>query len=635
MYNAVHGRESGRLRNQPSQKPTTKHTTPNGQTRHRCLRKKISPQSDREENVTVTGLHQYTPLPDSASSIRLLRLLPGSRQQDIECMLYVTELTAAVDQYEALSYVWGDALPTTPIQVNGGTLQIGLNLRTALLNLRLINQPRILWFDAICINQQDFDEKPGQINTMGQIYRSALRCVVWLGNAHLSKPNDVPQRDTKKAFDVLKMLGDDAAEMKRMGKKVEPHKGDLYKKLRADMNIEHALFENEWWRRGWTAQEIIVAKRAFMAWIWILLRGPSTCSGSASQQSRPSLKKVQRIRDLAATTTINPADELLGYLIRTRTRDATDLRDKIFGVLGFSGGRLNDVGIVPNYRSTVGEVYQDAATRIITVSGNFNVLGLCTQVETPTAPRGPSWVPDWSSQSAIALPLVDDALGQLRKTNASRGSPLVSWWEEDGNVLVAQGHVVDVVSRLAPVQRQFDIIEGVPYDVEDTVDKPKFWEVIGEFLDSMDIFCQTLCTGTLMPGGREETEKAFQDWLATLSTIRKLMAMKADKKASKAFKTASFLGYTKKTWQSYGDFIPYLSQVKERRLGGTAKEYLCLFPRNTEPDDQVYILSGGRVPVVLRPRRDGTVEFIGEAYVHGIMDGEAFKPEDCTDVRIR
>lgn len=41
------------------------------------------------------------------------------------------------------------------------------------------------------------------------------------------------------------------------------------------------------------------------------------------------------------------------------------------------------------------------------------------------------------------------------------------------------------------------------------------------------------------------------------------------------------------------------------------------------------------MPVVLRPRSDGTAEFIGEAYVHGIMNGEAFKTESCTDVRIR
>lgn len=48
----------------------------------------------------------------------------------------------------------------------------------------------------------------------------------------MSKSKDVPQRNTKKAFAVLKMLGEEAVEMKKLGKKVEPHQGEIYKKLR-------------------------------------------------------------------------------------------------------------------------------------------------------------------------------------------------------------------------------------------------------------------------------------------------------------------------------------------------------------------------------------------------------------------
>lgn len=265
------------------------------------------------------------------------------------------------------------------------------------------------------------------------------------------------------------------------------------------------------------------------------------------------------------------ADELFGYLIHTRARDASDLRDKIFGVLGFSGGRLKDAGVAPDYRSTAAQVCRDAAIRIITVSGNFDILGLCIRVETPTAPRGPSWVPDWSVQFAIASPLVYDALGQPRSTHASKGSPPVSWR--------AQGHVIDIVGRLAPIQSQFDIVEGVPYTVEEAGETSRFresmvelfgiawktlvasipflavyveWESFTKELhptnpdpiseDAMSIFCQTLCTGTLMPGGREETERTFHDWLPALSTIRRLMVMKADKKQINCSRRQACLG---------------------------------------------------------------------------------------------
>ncbi|KAK4173550.1 heterokaryon incompatibility protein-domain-containing protein [Triangularia setosa] len=103
-------------------------------------------------------------------------------------------------------------------QLNGGTLQISLNLGSALLNWRWMDEPTILWVNAVCINQQDYDEKPGQVNMMGPIYRNTSRCVVWLGNAHVSRPDDVPQKDTKKGFALLMILRDEAVEMKRMGK---------------------------------------------------------------------------------------------------------------------------------------------------------------------------------------------------------------------------------------------------------------------------------------------------------------------------------------------------------------------------------------------------------------------------------
>jgi hypothetical protein len=50
---------------------------------------------------------------------------------------------------------------------------------------------------------------------------------------------------------------------------------------------------------------------------------------------------------------------------------------------------------------------------------------------------------------------------------------------------------------------------------------------------------------------------------------------------------------------------------------------LGLVPEDTEPEDSVCILFGCDVPVVLRKQDNDTWKFIGEAYVHGVMDGEA------------
>ncbi len=49
-------------------------------------------------------------------------------------------------------------------------------------------------------------------------------------------------------------------------------------------------------------------------------------------------------------------------------------------------------------------------------------------------------------------------------------------------------------------------------------------------------------------------------------------------------------------------------------------------PAELSEGDQVYILAGGKVPLVLRPVSGSqldTFELVGDCYIHGVMDGEA------------
>ena len=38
-----------------------------------------------------------------------------------------------------------------------------------------------MWADAVCINQSDLDERSSQVSIMGDIYKNAQKCQVWLG----------------------------------------------------------------------------------------------------------------------------------------------------------------------------------------------------------------------------------------------------------------------------------------------------------------------------------------------------------------------------------------------------------------------------------------------------------------------
>jgi len=83
--------------------------------------------------------------------------------------------------YEALSYVWGKPVGTRPIECAGGTLMVTPNCELALRHLRLARRERVLWIDAMCINQASAQEKSVQVPLMGDVYARATRVLVWLG----------------------------------------------------------------------------------------------------------------------------------------------------------------------------------------------------------------------------------------------------------------------------------------------------------------------------------------------------------------------------------------------------------------------------------------------------------------------
>jgi hypothetical protein len=131
--------------------------------------------------------YQYAPLSDRRNNIRLLRLLPAEAEE-AEIRAELLEYSLAVSRgsrhsYEALSYVWGDVHPPQSIFISDDHLVVTPNLHAALIQLRDASFPRVIWIDAVCINQADTDEKEDQIQSMAKIYGLAKRVIVWLGQA--------------------------------------------------------------------------------------------------------------------------------------------------------------------------------------------------------------------------------------------------------------------------------------------------------------------------------------------------------------------------------------------------------------------------------------------------------------------
>ena len=129
--------------------------------------------------------YQYRPLPSEGDYIRLLHLLPNeSEAEPLRCKLFkysLQKLSPRTHRYEALSYVWGDPHETLSISIDGDQLDITVNLHAALSCLRDHSFERIIWVDAVCIDQKYPEERTQQVQLMAKIYSNAFCVTVWLG----------------------------------------------------------------------------------------------------------------------------------------------------------------------------------------------------------------------------------------------------------------------------------------------------------------------------------------------------------------------------------------------------------------------------------------------------------------------
>lgn len=132
--------------------------------------------------------YQYQPLQNN-DTIRILTLDPGQQGDPLAGTLEVVPIDS-VGNYEVLSYVWADPGPPNSaydILIRDGDDNKGLlvlrggSIFAALRQLRLPDQPRRIWADQCCINQDDPVERSQQVQFMNRIYRDAAHVLVWLG----------------------------------------------------------------------------------------------------------------------------------------------------------------------------------------------------------------------------------------------------------------------------------------------------------------------------------------------------------------------------------------------------------------------------------------------------------------------
>jgi hypothetical protein len=108
---------------------------------------------------------------------RIMSLQPDEHEATLSYEIKTTSLKDAQGKYEALSYTWGDKVPSQEIHCNNSTLPLQPNLASALRRSCRISSTRDLWVDYICINQKILPERNRQMKYMHEVYRNATEVI--------------------------------------------------------------------------------------------------------------------------------------------------------------------------------------------------------------------------------------------------------------------------------------------------------------------------------------------------------------------------------------------------------------------------------------------------------------------------
>ncbi|KAH8801356.1 heterokaryon incompatibility protein-domain-containing protein [Xylogone sp. PMI_703] len=375
----------------------------------------------------------------SEGMIRLLRLRPGNSLRTIECTFTYADLNNLnlldpdwhphrlepdpLDSprgYVALSYTWGQQLPSVPIIINGRIKMVSENLYLALLHLRQ-RRYKTIWIDALCINQDDLQERAAQVQRMKDIYEQAFLVYIWLGDS---------DRFTTRGFDELSRMLSYAS----MG--IQPEKffdsgSPIPQRTEIFRSISDIVYR-PWFRRMWVIQEVLAAKSSVMACgndvmfvtdfldaIKFMVDAGALRKVVSRHPNRPELtdggplmRATKQLEFLIQAKLENFRNSgfkrnLLDFLAASRWAEATDPRDKVYGILsiaedaatlGYRNEKNEWFPFNVDYTISKERVFINATKSILYTSQSLEILLFAgkTQMES----NGPSsWVPNWASKN--------------------------------------------------------------------------------------------------------------------------------------------------------------------------------------------------------------------------------------------
>ncbi|KAE9372888.1 HET-domain-containing protein [Stipitochalara longipes BDJ] len=308
--------------------------------------------------------------------------------------------------YAALSYCWGEPANLKAIVVNNRVIHVTQNLEAALQALRKMakfQKQYRLWVDAICINQQDLQEKSHQVRLVGEIYRRSWNVVVWIG----------PEEDfSNEGVDFFRVLA-----------AYWPDHREIEDALQKDPKLfgvggahgMEILCLRPYWKRVWIIQELmsgntetpVLCGSKIIEWdkMWKGLEVFTSMDKMAAlvDADRRNIGIRNEGNAFGGIYCVIRLSKLMEMLFRSidsplipvlidcsRSSEATDNRDMTYGMLDLMEKRLASF-IVPDYTKSASQVYASFVSAYIAAYDHVDVIrhgGL------PKSAMHPTWAPD-------------------------------------------------------------------------------------------------------------------------------------------------------------------------------------------------------------------------------------------------
>ena len=622
---------------------------------------------------------------------RLIQLLSGQETDRLIGRLITVDATSA-PQYVALSYVWGppsqEGQNPQLILLDNVAIELRPNLDSAMRALRRLNQIIHIWVDALCINQDDVEEKDIQIPLMAKIYRLSDSVAVWLGET---------TSYGRVAFSFANWIT----------KHPDLVVHGAEQQLKVLITAFFDMIRNPWFQRKWVVADFVLAKRVNLhygkdALPWTIMAGAVYVIQSRAldllqlflhkdnnadnfldfladfkyqgvnafvdlrddmqrELSHP-LQMDQRIgldalvtknallnatqRDTSHLLQMNPRIGLDALVTKTALLNAGVIHDAVYTMIFLTSEiapvsskvrKQRDVSywskIFPETYRMQRVDYDFSAQEVCSAFVRYTI-GFTRQLDIicrPWAPRLsnlPSWI---RSRSEHAFRVLDDI--RYCRVNADglavltlTGQTLYSTSGKGCILKAVQAGIINL-SRESPSLA----VKGFELGMVDVIAPPamngvlpKEWREIGEHRNtrkvSKDWFWRTLVAD------RSSTGSACPPWynLASEHVLGNSDGLDLDTRRL-MFESPPGIAF---------DFLNRVqSVIWGRRLAVLDQGYLVMGPRACELGDRVCILYGCLVPVILRQIGDGErYRFMGECYVHGMMDGEAIMLKEQQDM---